>query len=440
MKFINLLIYFFLLLLPVLFFNNTNFIYFDYYSLFVFLVFVFYLVRADKNFAVLSFYTFFVFISTLLITLIIEHGTYLIEIDEVSYPIGITSKGALTSFLFLSGMYVSYSFLKKTNLGVKDLSVSSQTFTFYGVRLLITIMCITMFLLLMKYGIPLLMGIHRADFWSGYAPSWGGTLAFWLIQVSFLSGFIYSKTKSKIDLFLFLFLLLVTILSGSRFTGIMQSLVYFFIPILVLSKSFKIHNPKFVISFSVVFIILLTIVFNSFEAKSSQEKQNNLVLRIVLQGQMWWALDRKSNFYPKEVDEILDSYIGLAKDPREKSYNYLMYLVAPATLVNQKIETDSRFTMSGFFNNYYFFGYFVGSFINFIFAIFFGFLVYFLYLAIYSNNVIFLLFIFKLFTKVEAILYTGNVDDFFSLNFIVFAIGILFFLTLSKKKNISYAK
>ncbi len=440
MKQTNFFLYFFLLLLPVLFFNDASFLYFDYFSLFVFFIFVFYLVRFDKNFAVLSFYTFFVFISTLLTTLIIEHGTYLIEIDEISYPLGVTSKGALTSFLFLSGMYISYIFFKRTNLGVKNLSVSSQIATFYGVRILITVMCIAMIMLLMKYGIPLLMGIHRADFWSGYAPSWGGTLAFWLIQVSFLLGFIYSKTKSRIDILLFIFLLFVTILSGSRFTGIMQTLVYFFIPILVLSKSFKIHNPKFVISFSVVFILLLAVVFNSFEAKSSQERQNNLALRIVLQGQMWWALDRKSTIYPKESDEILNSYIGLSKDPREKSYNYLMYLVAPTAFVNQKLETDSRFTMSGFFNNYYFFGYFVGGFINFISAIFFGFLVFLLYLTICSNNVILLFFVFKLFTKVEAILYTGNVDDFFSLNFLVFTIGIILFLTLVKNKSVNYDK
>ena len=175
MKQTNFFLYFFLLLLPVLFFNDASFLYFDYFSLFVFFIFVFYLVRFDKNFAVLSFYTFFVFISTLLTTLIIEHGTYLIEIDEISYPLGVTSKGALTSFLFLSGMYISYIFFKRTNLGVKNLSVSSQIATFYGVRILITVMCIAMIMLLMKYGIPLLMGIHRADFWSGYAPGWGGT-------------------------------------------------------------------------------------------------------------------------------------------------------------------------------------------------------------------------------------------------------------------------
>ncbi|HAV3060856.1 TPA: hypothetical protein JH929_002271 [Acinetobacter baumannii] len=435
MKIISFLIFLILLVIPMFFVGwNEVLIYLDYYSVFVFLLFVYYLAIKDKNFFIISFYVFFAFVTTIIISLLLEHGTYLLEVDEISYATGITFKGALTGFLFISSMYYSFKFFQRTNISVRNLDSTSQNLVFNIFRLLIVSISIVMFLLLLRFGFPLFMGVHRADYWASYAPSWGGVLAFWLVQLAFPLGYIYAKNRLRKDLYLFLGLLIVTILAGSRFTGIMQSLVYFLIPILVMSNKFKIYNPKFVISFGVVFILLLSIVFNSFDASSKQEREANLGFRIALQAQMWWALDNISTLSPRPANEIINSYIGLAKNPNEKSVNYLMYLVAPAKSVLAKTETDSTYTMSGFFNSYYFFGYILGGFVNLFWGIIFGVLVFLVYLSIASSsNILMSFFAFKLLVKIQNILLNGNVDNIFDFSTYIFIILILIFLFLSSK-------
>ncbi len=94
--------------------------------------------------------------------------------------------------------------------------------------------------------------------------------------------------------------------------------------------------------------------------------------------------------------------------------------------------------MSGFFNTYYFFGYFLGFLVNSLYGAFFGLLLYLLFLGLKGNNIIFLLFIFKSITKVEAILLTGNVDDLFSLNTIIFLSVCLLFLYLPQNVRIKH--
>lgn len=435
MKIISFLIFLILLVIPIFFIDLSDLIiYFDYYSVFVFLFFIYYLAVKDKNFFIISFYVFFAFITTIIISLLLEHGTYLLEVDEMSYATGVTFKGALTGFLFISSMYFSFKFFQKTNISVRNLDKSSQALIFNIFRLLIVTISIVMFFLLLRFGFPLLMGVHRADYWASYAPSWGGVLAFWLVQLAFPLGYIYAKSRLRKDLYLFLGLLIVTILAGSRFTGIMQSLVYFLMPILVLSNNFKIYNPKFVLSFGVVFILLLSIVLNSFDASSKQEREANLGLRIALQAQMWWALDNISTLSPRPANEIIHSYIGLAKNPNEKSVNYLMYLVAPAKSVLAKTETDSTYTMSGFFNSYYFFGYILGGFINLFWGLVFGFLIFLVYLSIVSSsNILMSFFAFKLLVKVQNILLNGNVDNIFDLSTYLFIFLVLIFLVLSSR-------
>ena len=432
-------IYLIALFLPILFIESKSYlIYFDYYSLFVFLTFCLQLIQKDKNFAVVSFYIFFAFITTLVVSLLLEHGVYLLEINEVSYAIGITSKGAITGFLFISAMYFSFSTFKKTNLRIRNLDSSSVFIASNIFRGLLICMMLVLFMLLLQYGFPLFMKVQRADYWASYAPNWGGILVFWLEQFSLLLGFLYASQKRKLDLALFIILIILTILAGSRFTGLFQSTIYFLIPNLVLAKSFKFHHPKFVIASMILFFGLITLVLNSFEATSKQARQDNLMLRIVLQGQMWWALDNKASIYPKSSNEIINSYIGISNNPNAKGINYLMYLVAPSEIVNQKVDTDSRFTMSGFFNTYYFFGYFLGFLINTLYGLLFGLLLYLLFLGLKGNNIIFILFIFKSITKMTAILVTGNVDDLFSFNTIIFLSICLLFLYFPKNVRMKH--
>ncbi|TCB32280.1 hypothetical protein E0H82_15240 [Acinetobacter sp. ANC 4910] len=64
----------------------------------------------------------------------------------------------------------------------------------------------------------------------------GGELVYFLIQFNFIFGLNYSKIKSKIDVILYGTVILTIILIGERFTGILYSFFFFFMPILVNNK------------------------------------------------------------------------------------------------------------------------------------------------------------------------------------------------------------
>ena len=105
--------------------------------------------------------------------------------------------------------------------------------------------------------------------------------------------------------------------------------------------------------------------------------------------------------------------------------------VTSKSLVDARYETKSKFTMSGFFNNVYFFGYFLGALINFLWGLFFGLLCYFLLLGIQCRNILFSFISFKFLYKIQAILLVGSIPDVFSIGTLAFMLICIFFLRLT---------
>ena len=104
--------------------------------------------------------------------------------------------------------------------------------------------------------------------------------------------------------------------------------------------------------------------------------------------------------------------------------------VSSPSLVDARFDTQSKFTMSGFFSQVYFFGYWLGAIVNILWGIFFGFLCYLFYLGITANNIIFGFISFKLLYKVQALLLVGSITDLFSLGTLIFTLICMFFLRL----------
>lgn len=430
---INLLSFFILLSLTFLgsFFDGK--VFFSYTSILVFLFWIFYILAKNKDFFISSVYMLYAVISTIIVSLVLEYGIYLIEVNEVSYSLGVPYKASLQIFVFLLGSLFLFNFLKKTNLSVVSLSPSNTQVFRYFFRGIVIVFLVVIGFIALTYGTPLQHGIHRNDYWAYYAPSWGSVLTYWLMQFTFVFGYFYSKDKKKIDFVLFLCILACIFIMGERFTGLLYSLVFFSLPIL-LNKTkikFNLSLGRKVIFASLGVIFISYALYSSFiKSQSNLNPLEQATLRASLQAQMWWSLDKITDNKPKDEDVIIEKYLGFGAPDRESGVYYLMDQVASKEIVDNRFESKSRFTMSGFFNNTYFFGYFLGTLVNFLWGAFFGFLTYALYLGVLSNNVLFVFVIYKLFFKVQAIILNASIPDLFSFETILFFMVILFFFRI----------
>lgn len=395
----------------------------------IFLLFVIFLARVNHRFVFLNFYVLYGLIATIFISFFLEKGVYLLEIQEYSYAINLPAKGSFVSIVFIFGVFVSFVFFQKSSLKVLNIKGSYKNIENKSVFFVIFTLLISLTLIFITYGFPYASGLHRNDYWAYNAPSWGGILTYWLVQTSFLLGYIYNKNNSKYIFGIFLFLLFFLILCGERFTGLLQAIVYFLTCIFVRKESFSLISFKNITYILALTIASLYLVLKTF-GDNFENAQSHLLMRLALQAQMWWALDVNSSFYPKDLGIIVKNYIGLGANYLEKSVNYLMYQFAPFNIVESKIETGSRFTMSGLFNHLYFFGYIIGPFITLFWGVVLGFFTSILCKAIQDYNIIVAFCSFKILMKLQSLILVGADFDFVSLSTLLYIIPIFLFLRL----------
>lgn len=405
----------------------------SFFSIFVYVFFILALFKIDREFFLTNAYMFYGGVATLLISIILEKSIYLVEVGRLTYPLHIPEKAVIQLLVFTFGSLLIFGFLRKSNLGVAHLSFSFNMLMSNAFRLIVMVGIAVILLLALRYGTPLTHGVHRNDFWTYYAPSWGGAITYWIMQLTFILGILYSKGKNKIDVLLFLSILLTIFLMGERFTGLVYSVFFFSLPLLVNRQKINIRL-SFAKTLSAVLLVVVGIgftLYNSFsKIDSTTNPIENIQIRASLQPQMWWALDEITTIYPKDINLIYEKYFGFSESERDAGVYYLMDQVAPKSIVDARFETKSRFTMSGFFNNTYFYGYILGTLVNFLWGCFFGFISYFLYCAIVYSNIIFSFFAFKLFFKMQAMLLNATINDLFSIETLVFLFVCLFFMRL----------
>ncbi|KGE79126.1 hypothetical protein FP66_15955 [Halomonas salina] len=285
----------------------------------------------------------------------------------------------------------------------------------------------------MLYGTPSEHGVHRMDYWAYYAPTWGGAVAYWIIQLSFPLGYIYAHRKRKIDIAIFFLILMVSVYMGTRFTGLVLACFFFFLPIALLEAK-KPLSVFFSWRGAMVLVLLLLLLVTALLASygTSLSRAVEMVLaRAGVQAQMWWALNDAVGASLMPIGDILGHYFGFGTEKQDSGVYYLMKQVAPMDVVNYRIETGSAFTMSGVFNNVHFFGYALGGLVNVLYGAVFGVSCGLLKKALESRNLIVSLFAFKLMYKLMVVLLTGSTDQVFTLGNVVFFLIIIAFLRLS---------
>ncbi|AWL30329.1 hypothetical protein DJ533_18090 [Acinetobacter defluvii] len=403
------------------------------FSIFIFLSTLFFVYKTIPELVYISGYMLMAITTTLIISIFLEYGIFLIEIGQQSYAINLPSKALIQVLMFFLGMTFSYIFFKKSTLRVLDLSNISNYLINKALIAIILIFISILLLIAVRYGVPFQYGIHRNDYWAFYAPSWGGVLVYLLIQLNFVLGLLYSQEKNKVYIFLYLAVIACIILMGERMTGLVYSVFFFFLPFLVNKLKFKVKisfHKKILISFLVVSLLSFTLYKNFSNVDVNSDPKESILMRASLQPQMWWGLDLLSNNSPKDLDLVVKKYLGIGESDRESGTYYLMDQVSSKSLVDARFETQSKFTMSGFFNHVYYFGYWLGALLNFLWGAFFGFLCYLLYLGIKCKNIIYSFISFKFLYKVQALFLVGSITDFFTIGTLVFSLICMFFLRL----------
>ena len=430
--------YIFLLCIPLIFYFDKDFLfYFDIYSVVIFISAVFFLYTESKPNMLIASYLVFGTTSTLVLSLLVEQGAYLFEVQEISYPIGITSKAAIQCFLFLFGLVLS----SKISLiyRIKFLNFEANLFNLsaFFIRVTVILFILGLIYVGVQYGTPKDLSIHRGDYWGGIAPAWGKWLLDNIIQLAFLLGFLFGKLKGKLDLVLSLAILLIIIWLGERASGTMYVLFYFFIPVTILNiNKFKLFTVKKIIGGVFSFVVLIIIFFASYSnSLTKDEIVAKTVDRLAAQPQMWWALDRISTPFPKE-NVFLSKYLGIGEEKRDSGTYYLMDQVAKKEIVDERYDNNGTFTSSGFMNNVYLFGYYLGGLVNVILGGLVGLIVSLLKSSLNSNNIVSIFISFKLYLKFQMMILEGNMTTIFTVNTFVFLLIVLIFLKFTPYKKV----
>lgn len=408
----------------------------DIISIFLFFLFLTILWNSYKDIFVVNGYIIFGLSTAILISLLVEKGAYLYEIDRNTYAIGITQKIVIQVIFFFLGIIFAHKIFSISRVNIYNISPRTLNFLALFLRTVVVGLILLMFFIGLKYGTPREHHIHRNDYWAYIGPSWGASLKEYLIQFSFFLGFLYKDNKRKIDVVLYLFLLIAIIYMGERATGIFNALFFFFVPILIKNiyflKFFTFKRILLISSFLLIMFFILTMSYG--EQVSQEDAISKIETRVILQPQMWWALDLISSFEPQNIILILDKYLGFSGDMRNIGTYFLMDLVSDKNLVDYRFETNSTFTLSGFFNNIYFFGYLLGTIINILWGLIIGFIGSYWIKSISTLNIVVSFFAFKLFFKLQGIILGGNTPNLFMISTILFFIICILFLKFPLKR------
>jgi len=211
-----------------------------------------------------------------------------------------------------------------------------------------------------RYGSPNDYGVDRFYYWNNIAPKWGEYAKFILQQLSFLIGVVYAIKGRKKYLFIYFVSVLSQFLAGEKFTGLFLSTIFFFVPLVVVRgiNLWKvIFNARTIALTLIATGILMASAFLSYLAISGGDAGARLINRIVLQSQMWWAVDYYASGSFTSVDEIVKHMLGFTDNPNLIGIRYLMSIVAPADVYSIFMDRGITFTMAGPVNLTYFFGF-----------------------------------------------------------------------------------
>lgn len=331
---------------------------FNIFSYLLWLVTVVYLFRMKVQFTFFNFMAIFAYTTTGLSCLIAEFGSYFVETQTISYLTGATSRNLSLCFFLLYSSYAGFSLVKRLLPTTYPQIISLNRLVYSFIPFLSSALIIGLFYISIRYGSPNDYNVDRFYYWANIAPSWGDYLKFNLVQLSFLLGMMYAARPYKWLLVMFVLGLIAQILVGEKFTGVFSAIVFFNTPYFIIhSSKFNVFSTKNIVITLVITFIFSIAIYNSYAAIVGQKNATESFLsRIILQSQMWWAVDNISGEI-KDYSELIRSFFGTASEDRYRGIFYLMSQITPPNIFEGYYEKGINFTMASPVNFIYFFGY-----------------------------------------------------------------------------------
>ncbi|PWW11551.1 DUF6418 domain-containing protein [Mangrovibacter plantisponsor] len=320
-----------------------------------------YYLKKDSEFTIISVLLLTSFTITGVICAYAENNVLLSEIHQVSSPSGATTRILTLSFVIIAA--AQFTFKKIGNIRFLYGCLSLTTNKVVGWLLNFSVLSLIMLMIFfrLRYGNPNEYGVDRFYYWNNIAPAWGQYAKFILQQLSLLIGVLYAETKRRYFLYFIIISILSQYIVGEKFTGLFLSLVFFITPIVLINNiniGKKIFNIKAFLIISILFSLLIYSAYLSYYSISgSSDAFNRLLNRVVLQAQMWWAVDWHSSGNMVSSTDILVHLFGFGASDESKGIRYLMSIIAPSDVFSIFMMRGVTFTMGGPVNLIYFFGF-----------------------------------------------------------------------------------
>lgn len=335
---------------------------FNIIAVFFLLFYVYRLIKLEGDFSSVAIFFIFNYVVTAIICCMAEFGGYFTEIGQFSYLTGATARNSYLAFLTLHFAYISFNFSNRMNFQLKPMGGAVKHVETILVASLYVSVISVLFFIGVKYGHPNDYGVDRFYYWNNIAPKWGQSLAYFAEICMIFLGRKYALTRKKIYVFMFLIGLLSFYMTGDKFTGFINSIVLFCVPIFIFSSrnlSETIFNKKIIFYSLSAFALFLGTIYLSYYfiySGDAAKAIEMIMVRLYLQAQMWWGVDSISNLYPKDLNIIWQSFFGFFSEPDQAGIYFLMKQIAPVSVYYTMLEEGVAFTMAYPPNLTYFFG------------------------------------------------------------------------------------
>lgn len=255
--------------------------------------------------------------------------------------------------------------------------------------------------------------------------------------------FITASTR-LIDIFFVLYVS-VLVLSGNKFSGILEAFVFYLVPVLWLKNEninfYNLFSKKIILYFFIVFFLLAILIYLNYSDVTSVGELTILDLifsRIFLfQGHLFWSAFQDSmslinyDHYQKELSVILQT---ASVEPDQLGMKFLMYQALGETAYIY-IDRGFLFTMGfpaillymmsyhAIFLTMSFLGFLLGAIIS-VWKYF-----------VVSKSLIYQLIALSIFSPFVTMLFTGNLFIFFSFTMVIKLIVVIFLMIVATRKS-----
>lgn len=408
--------------------------YFSNVAMIILFVFFIYSMKGNRDFLVINSYFLFLVAGVGVSLVSVNEGAYLYELFELT----VANKSLVNNlFLFFLIFFVGVRVHGCLPLTIYDKYIVDDAISDLMIRgfVLIYMAMGLVFIVFFIGGGYAINNVERFEYWDALNFKEGLHLSSLMAHLGFLLGVVYVIKSKKLAVYLCLYGMVCLVMAGHKFTGLVQLLILFSIPLLI-NFTLTSKNKLIILGLVLVFSIsgYLLIYTNYVMVYGEETAMDVFSGRIAGQSQMLWALDNQSLSYGFTLSEILTHYFGFGASDVDSGMKFLMYQVASSELVTRYIEKGIVFTFAGPGSASLFFGYYGGVFVALVMGLWLGILTWLVTICIKSKNLAACFFSIKAYLNYLINLTNGGGDWLFDYRiYVYFLLGVVFLVGFKSK-------